>query len=82
MICVKGTSLEISELTEVEPILFCLEDGTYFYVESGIVDNELRVMKNWKIAERSDGKSWFIIYEQGVQIPIELGDYLVEMNTK
>ena len=61
-----------------EPILFITEGGAYYYVEQGIVENELRVMGNWKTAARPlAGKLWSVIYSQGTEIPQELGDYLV-----
>jgi len=79
---VKGTVLNMSELTEAEPILFYLKDGIYFYVCSGIVDNELRVLKNWRVGERSSDEPWLITHQQGCQIPQELGDYLVEQQNE
>lgn len=77
MIIVKTTSININKLTKAEPILFCDLGAAYFYVESGIVENEMRILKNWQTAERSDNKPWVIAWNQGVQIPQELGDWLV-----
>lgn len=76
MIVIKGASIKTSKLTKVEPILFYIY-GAYFYVVSGIVENELRVLKHWKIVENPSNISWLITYDQGVPIPGELGDYLV-----
>ena len=77
MIIVKGLKTDISGLTEAVPILFCFKTGAYFYVESDIIENELWTMKNWQMAERPSDKSWTILWQQGTQIPQELGDYLV-----
>ncbi len=61
-----------------EAILFVLESGAYFYVGQGIVENELRVMGNWKVsAAPLAGRQWAIVYSQGDEIPQELGDYLI-----
>ncbi|KKL04265.1 hypothetical protein LCGC14_2617780 [marine sediment metagenome] len=61
-----------------EAILFVLKDGSYYYVEQGIVENELRVFGNWKTsAGNTAGILWSVTYLQGDSIPKELGDYLV-----
>ena len=77
MIIMKGNILDIGELTKAESILF-VNDGAYSYVESGIVENELRVLGNWKIADRPfKSKPWLVLSSQGDPIPQELGDWLV-----
>lgn len=75
---VRGTSITLDSIFEVEPILFRM-GGAYFYVESGIVENELRVLTHWQAADRpiSGDPLWLITCHQGVEIPQELGDYLV-----
>ena len=78
MIIVKAGHIKIKDIVKITPILFCFGNGAYFYVESGIVENELRTLKNWKTLGPDQGDLWFITYQQGVSIPIELGDYLVE----
>ena len=81
MIIVRDDNISLYEFANADSILFYLKDGTYFYVCSGIVDNELRILKNWETAERSSSKEpWLITYQQGCQIPQELGDYLVGIN--
>lgn len=81
MIIIKGDRLNLENpARRPEPILFCLIDGTYFYVGSGIIDNELRVLKHWQITKYPDHKHFLVSWSQGTQIPQELGDYLVEIN--
>ena len=76
MIIVKGRILSTSILKEATPILF-VKDGAYCYVESGIVENELRVMRNWITAKHPLIASiWLITWAQGTEIPQELGDWL------
>ena len=76
MIIMKGDVLDIRGLTKAESILFA-DAGAYSYVESGIVDNELRVYGNWQTAEQPGQRAWFITWKQGTEIPQELGDWLV-----
>lgn len=75
---VRGEFIAVEDLLEPEPILFILSNGSYYYVEQGIVENELRVMKNWETAERTDAPiPWVVSFYQGTMIPQELGDYLL-----
>ena len=76
MIIAKGSQLDIRGLQNADSILF-VETGAYFYIESGIVENELRVLKNWNVARRSDRIPNIISWNQGTEIPQELGDWLV-----
>jgi len=78
MIITRDKIMNIDRLGgEPESILFALNDGLYYYVERGIVENELRVMKNWIVAERLNAMFWSIHFSQGTEIPQELGDWLV-----
>jgi len=78
MIITRDKIMNIDHLgNEPESILFALNDGLYYYVERGIVENELRVVKNWIAAERLSAMFWSIHFSQGTEIPQELGDYLV-----
>ena len=47
MIIAKGELFDASKLNEAEAVLL-YEAGIYFYVDSDIVDNELRVMRNFE----------------------------------
>lgn len=78
MIIVNDSSIRVRLLEKAEAILF-VTDGDYYYVDSGIIENELRVMQNWDMAnpDLPDAAPWLIILQQGDQIPQELGDYLV-----
>ena len=76
MIIIRGGYFDIINLEGITSLLFYFS-GAYYYVESGIVENEIRVLKNWRTAERPITSLWHITYKQGVQIPQELGDYLV-----
>lgn len=77
MIIVEGNSISVTELHgEAVPVLF-VADGRYVFVESDIVENELRVAKNFIIADRSPSKPICLLEMQGIEIPQELGDYLV-----
>lgn len=76
MIIVKGDLLNVKSFEEAKSILF-VDDGAYSYVESGVVENEMRVCGNWKIANDIDKKEWIVGWRQGTEIPQELGDYLV-----
>lgn len=78
MIIIKGNSFRFEGSTRAEAILF-VYDGSYCYVESDIVENELRVLRNWKTAGRPNcnGRPWLIFWSQGTEIPQELGDWLV-----
>ena len=77
MIIVKGDSIMSKELGGVSPILF-VKDGAYCYVESGIVENELRILGDWETVDCPlRGRKWLISWHQGTEIPQELGDYLV-----
>ena len=81
MIINRGEVADIKYLkNRPESILFYLEDGTYFYVCAGIIESQLQIMKNLPVKDQIPPKSWFIVYQQGVQIPQELGDYLVEIS--
>ena len=75
---VRGGYFDIAKLKEIDSVLLYFS-GAYYYVESGIIENELRVLKNWRTAERPVTSLWHITYKQGVQIPQELGDYLVRI---
>ncbi len=80
MIIVKGASLEVEGLEEADSILFVGEGGEYDFVESGLVENELRVIENWKTTGRPRPLyPWVIAWDQGTRIPQELGDYLVAL---
>ena len=76
MIIVRGVYFRLDHPMEAEAILF-IDRGDYCYVESGILENELRVLRNWGTAERSDNPMWGIEWLQGTVIPQELGDWLV-----
>lgn len=73
---IKGDYIRLNCDDEVEAILF-VNDGLYYYVESGIVENELRVLGNWETAKRVGVPCWGISMMQGNCISQELGDYLV-----
>lgn len=78
MIIVKGNSFRLSEEIEKADSILFVDDGNYCFVESAIVENELRVLGNWKTSERTEcNKPWLIIWQHGTEIPQELGDYLV-----
>ena len=77
MIIVRAGSHSLGRSAEAEAILFYF-DGMYFFVESGIVENELRTLKNWETAhdtQQLEGHQ--VSWNQGTVIPQELGDYLV-----
>lgn len=77
MIIVRSESFRFAELKGADSILF-IGHGSYYYVEQSIVENELRVLGNWKISERTIcNEPWLITWNQGTEIPQELGDYLV-----
>jgi len=81
MIIVKGVSIKIQDLPEVTSILFDI-NGCFVYVESGIVENELRVAQNWETAGAAGMQRKHRIYhDQGTEIPQELGDYLVALHS-
>ena len=76
MIIAKGKKVRVQALSETTPILFVF-DGQYIYVESGIVENELRTMGNWKTAGQGGVYYREVYAQQGTEIPQELGDWLV-----
>ena len=76
MIIVRGVYFHFGHLMKAEAILF-VDEGNYCYVEAGILENELRVLRNWEIAGRSDDLLWGVEWSQGTVIPQELGDWLV-----
>ena len=78
MIINRGETAGIEYLEErPEAVLFLLEDGSYHYVEQGIVENELRVMQNWHAAKCPGTSLWRVHFTQGTEIPQELGDWIV-----
>ena len=76
MIIVKCDVLNVKGFKRAEPILF-VDEGAYSYVESAIVENEIRVCQNWERAEGTGKKEWIVGWSQGTEIPQELGDWLV-----
>lgn len=76
---VRGGYFDIANLEKIDSMLLYFS-GAYYYIESGIVENEIRVLKNWRTAERPITSSWHVTYQQGTEIPQELGDYLVEID--
>jgi len=77
MTIVKSEKLFLGPHSKAEPVLFVIQ-GSYFYVETGIVENGLRVLGNWQTAKLSNRNTIAIIeWNQGTEIPQELGDYLI-----
>lgn len=77
MIIVKGNSISVAELEGIATSILFTTAGRYVFVESGIVENELRVAENFMIAGQLSPKLVHILEMQGTEIPQELGDYLV-----